>query len=42
MELTPEATFVPEPGSIVESDQVQEPTPMSVPVGILVEYKGLE
>lgn len=34
----PKALFVPDPAHKIESDQVWE----SVPVGVLVEYEGME
>lgn len=40
-ELTHEATVVPEPKPVNKSDQVCEPIPLSVALGILIEYKGL-
>lgn len=41
-EHTAEDMFVPEPEPEVESDLVCEPVPVSVPVGVLIEYKGME
>lgn len=38
---TPEA-IRPKPEPVTESDQVREPAPTSVPVGILVEIHGME
>lgn len=42
MELNPEATFIPEPEPVFEFDQVREPASLSIPVGVLVEYEGME
>lgn len=40
MEITHKATVIPEPEPVNKSDQVCEPIPVSVPVGILIEYEG--
>ncbi|ROL45377.1 hypothetical protein DPX16_4718 [Anabarilius grahami] len=42
MERIPEATIVPELELEDESDLVCEPIPVSVSVGILIEYKGMK
>lgn len=42
MELSPEATFVLEAEPVMEFDQVRKPASMTVPVGVLVEYEGME
>lgn len=38
-EQMPEAFFVPEPKTILESDQVQEPAPTSIMEGVLLEFE---
>lgn len=42
MELITESTIVQELELEKESDQVCAPIPVSVPVGILIEYEGME
>lgn len=37
---TPEPLFTPEPNKM--SDQVHEPATLPVPVGVLVDYEGME
>lgn len=41
-EQPPKALFVPEPALNVESEQVQEPATLSLPVGVLAEYESKE
>lgn len=42
MEHTLKAKFVPRPEPEEESDQECELVPMSVSVGVLIEYEGME
>lgn len=42
MEHTPKTTVILELEPEVESEQVCEPVPLSIPVGLLVEYQGME
>jgi len=41
-EPTPEHNIAPEPEPNSVSDQVSEPATLSVPVGVLVEFKGMD
>lgn len=42
MELSPEATFILEAEPVMEFDQVRKPALMAMPVGVFVEFEGME
>lgn len=42
LELTPEPTLVPVSEKVMKSEQVRNLAPMSIPVGISMEYEGVD